>query len=254
MMINYDLYIVDNCKSTQDEVRNFLCTQNQEKFVAFLALEQTRGKGSYSREWVSEKGGLYLSFNYPFSKDLIPPSILFSLITVKVLKIYLSKQGIIINNIGLIYPNDIVLKINQDYYKLGGVLVETYKDFYIVGIGINVNNRVLHYEFEHKAISLKEYLQLHKNITKEFDVIEIGKNILLNVSSFKYNQEEIYEELRRFDFSSEIQNVEVLFFWDEERKDKFDKIKIDYLNNTVILYKGRMRKDLEFEKIFRIMY
>ncbi|MFN3478351.1 MAG: hypothetical protein ACK4ZM_03170 [bacterium] len=112
----------------------------------------------------------------------------------------------------------------------------------------------LNYKFEHKAISLKEYFQLYENIFKEFDVVEIGKNILHNVASFKYDQEELFKELEKFDFSSNIQNVEVLFFWDGEKKDKFYKIKIDYLNNKIILYKERMRKELEFEKIFRIMY
>ncbi|MFN4219902.1 MAG: hypothetical protein ACK4GJ_03150 [bacterium] len=253
-MTNYNLYILDSCKSTQEEVKYFLSSQGQEKFVAFLASEQTQGKGSYSREWVSEKGGLYLSFNYPFFKNLIPSSIIFSLIAIKSLKDYLLQQKIVLDNIGLIYPNDMVLKFNKDYYKVGGVLVETYKNFYIVGIGINVNNSVLNYKFEHRAISLKEYFLLYENISKEFDVVEIGKKILHNVASFKYDQEELFKELEKFDFSSEIQNVEVLLFWDGEKKDKFDKIKIDYLNNKIVLYKGRMRKELKFEKIFRIMY
>lgn len=243
-MKNYKLLVIDKCESTQDEVKK-LVARNPEQFIAVLALEQSKGRGNYGRTWISEKGGLFLSFNYPLLKFNLPPSIVFSVLVVKSL-------ANLLENVGLIYPNDIVLKHEGLYYKLGGVLVEIFKNFYIIGIGLNVNNSVIHYELEHRAISLKEFFAFYKNENKEFDIKEIAENIIQNLEKNDFNG--IYDDLLKFDFSSQLENIELVAILDIEIKDKFDRIKVNYQENKIVLYKGRMRKEIEFEKLIRIMY
>jgi len=36
--------------------------------------------------------------------------------------------------------------------------------------------------------------------------------------------------------------------------DRFDQLEVDYHSRKVIVYKGRMRKEVDFEKVRRIYY
>ncbi|MCS7243907.1 MAG: biotin--[acetyl-CoA-carboxylase] ligase [Candidatus Calescibacterium sp.] len=246
----YNLIILDECDSTQEELKKRF---KDGDLLAILSKKQLKGKGSYSREWISDEGGLYLSFVYPIIRYEFPISTLFSVLVIITLKKYLNYP--FSEYLGIIYPNDLIIKYENVYYKVGGVLVETFKNNYVVGVGINVNNNVSNYHFEHKAISLKEFSLLLKNDYKNFDVVDVARAILNQVSCF--HSGEIYpeNEIRLFDFTNYLNNIKVIFFMDgQEIIDQFEKIKIDYANKNVILYKGRMRKDFEFEKIRRILY
>jgi hypothetical protein len=46
-----------------------------------------------------------------------------------------------------------------------------------------------------------------------------------------------------------------LFFDDgKEIVDRFDQLKVDYNSRKLIFYKGRMRKEIDFERVRRIYY
>ncbi|MCX7758328.1 MAG: biotin--[acetyl-CoA-carboxylase] ligase [bacterium] len=246
----YNLIVLDECDSTQEEIKKRL---KDGDLLAVLSKRQFKGKGSYSREWVSDEGGLYLSFVYPVIKCDFPISILFSILVIVALRKYLNYP--FSEYLGIIYPNDLVIKYESIYYKLGGLLVETFKNNYIIGIGINVNNNVSNYDFEHKAISLKEFSLLLKNEYENFDITYIAQAILNQVSCFHKGEFSPENEINSIDFINYLNNIKVIVFMDgQEIIDQFEKIKVDYVNKKIILYKGRMRRDFEFEKIRRILY
>lgn len=246
----YKLISLPECDSTQEEIKR-LIDQNVNQYVAIFAETQKKGKGSYGREWISEPGGLYMSFNYPVINYEIPISIVFSVLTIRSLTNFCNDQI----DVGFIYPNDLVVYLNDTYYKLGGILIENYKGQYIVGVGINLNNKISEYKLEHKAISLKELFFLEFGINKDFDILHLSKLIIQNVERLYNGMFNYLENLELIDFTDKLSYIEAIVFIDnEEFIDRFDKIKIDYKNKRVILYKSRMRKEVEFERLKRILY
>ena len=97
-----------------------------------VAEEQTSGRGRYGKKWFSPSGGLYCSWvmkaeeRFPFFLSEVV-----ALSLVETMRFFR-----IICNIR--FPNDII----SQGKKLAGILIERKEDFYNVGIGINVNNKV----------------------------------------------------------------------------------------------------------------
>jgi len=106
---------------------------------AFLAVEQTAGRGRYGRSWSSQKGGMYLSV-------LLRPPVDFSqwfalsfaaslavLETVRA-QIEAHMPGADMPQTGLKWPNDVMLAGG----KLAGILLEVDGQNLIIGSGINI--------------------------------------------------------------------------------------------------------------------
>jgi BirA family transcriptional regulator, biotin operon repressor / biotin---[acetyl-CoA-carboxylase] ligase len=134
-----------------------------------VAKEQRKGKGRFGREWISGKGGLWVSLIVEPKRRLFEYTFIASLA--------------VLNNIGegeIKWPNDILV----DRKKLCGILSEgifqgnaTKK--IIIGVGVNVNNKIDE-KIKELAISLKDkkgkQIKLEKlleDILKKF--IEIDK-------------------------------------------------------------------------------
>lgn len=97
---------------------------------------QTSGRGREGRDWVSEPGGLYQSIGYLTDMDRvrvtdIPTICMVGAVAVcKVLEI----QGI---DAKIKWPNDIIF----NGYKIGGILCELSGDLFVIGFGLNVNQK-----------------------------------------------------------------------------------------------------------------
>lgn len=123
-----------------------------------VADRQTMGRGRIGRQWQSDSAdGLW--FSIVTRPELEPENI--QVITlaasVAVVEAIKETQGIIC---GIKWPNDIIL----DGRKLGGILTELsaepgHVNYVVVGIGINVNQDLEHFDYEirQKAVSLKMY-------------------------------------------------------------------------------------------------
>ncbi len=101
-----------------------------------LAEGQTRGRGRRGDDWYSPLGaGVYLSIGWPRQPEL-PPAMLAMLPAVAIMRA-LRELGI--QNAGLKWPNDILLRHGDDR-KLGGILAEarTRAPRVVIGIGLNV--------------------------------------------------------------------------------------------------------------------
>ncbi|MCX5781235.1 MAG: biotin--[acetyl-CoA-carboxylase] ligase [Elusimicrobia bacterium] len=165
--------------STQDTAKGLADTGEKEGTVV-LAERQSYGRGRFSRNWFSPRGGLWFSIIlYP--KISPEKNLQFSLITAISLCETLGKM---FNIKPLIkWPNDII----YNEKKLGGILVESALisnrvKWTIIGAGLNVNN-VLSAGIRKKAVSLKSILRYRINRTKL--LAEILKNYYFNYKIFK---------------------------------------------------------------------
>ncbi|MGC8971055.1 MAG: biotin--[acetyl-CoA-carboxylase] ligase [bacterium] len=153
--------ILENASSTMDVA--FKLAKLGERNIVVLANNQWAGRGKDYRVWFSDDTSL--SFSIIIDGETLRRKQLVTILA-----------GIIVRNgiisylavpVSLKWPNDITFKGK----KLGGILGESFDDFVIVGIGINVNT-VKFPTYLSNAISLKEILG------KEIDKMELLRSIL----------------------------------------------------------------------------
>lgn len=156
--------------STNLEAKRLIDMQTIEKTAIISSERQTNGRGRMDRNWVSIDGNMMFSLVVPekwvkFS-NVLPLSI--GLLILQALKPD--------TNVFLKWPNDVIIVNNDIPKKCAGVLIEKYREFYIIGIGINVVSYPLE-NVRFVATSLKE-----NNITVENEECFL-KNLLplLNV-------------------------------------------------------------------------
>ena len=108
---------------------------------AFLAFEQTAGRGRQGRQWSSQKGGMYLSVllrpkaekKYWFAFSFVAS--LAALETVRrQLDPHFDNQHM--PQTGLKWPNDVIMSGG----KIAGILLEVERQTLIVGCGINISS------------------------------------------------------------------------------------------------------------------
>ena len=129
---------LDRVGSTMD-VLHELAETGASAGVAVVAGEQTGGRGSRGRGWVSRRGGLWLSVLY--RPSLAPGLELLSLRIGLAVSEALEVLGA--PPVGLKWPNDLMLGDR----KLGGVLCEarwqgTAPGWVVAGLGLNVANEI----------------------------------------------------------------------------------------------------------------
>ncbi|RMH06050.1 MAG: biotin--[acetyl-CoA-carboxylase] ligase [Aquificota bacterium] len=118
--------------------------------TVLVAKRQTSGRGRMGRLWHSEEGGLYLSFSLPAKakeEQTIPLVVAFGVCQ------YLRWEGL---RPAIKWVNDVYLEGK----KVCGVLAEKTKDRLIVGVGLNVNQKVFPEDVWATSMSLvsgKEY-------------------------------------------------------------------------------------------------
>ena len=106
---------------------------------AFLAIEQTAGRGRHGRHWVSQKGGMYLSV---LLRPSVPVDQWFALsfaASLAVLEAVRSQLATHLSSaempkMGLKWPNDVIVAGG----KISGILLEVEGKALIVGSGVNI--------------------------------------------------------------------------------------------------------------------
>jgi BirA family biotin operon repressor/biotin-[acetyl-CoA-carboxylase] ligase len=102
--MKFEVFKFESVTSTNDVATN-LIKEKQKEFGCVYAGIQTRGRGTYGRKWVSDKGNLFLSIFFPL-KDNYPPfnefSVINPIIISGVIKHFCKKE-----DIKLKFPNDI---------------------------------------------------------------------------------------------------------------------------------------------------
>ena len=170
--------------STNDVAINLIKKKN--KTVGCVhASEQTKGRGTYGKKWISNKGNLFASFffpikkNIPHFKDFI---IINSFIVSRVLKNIYN-----IKDIKIKLPNDILIKKKKICGILQEIITFKKKEFFIVGIGLNTQSS----PFIKKYKTTNLFKETEKNIKVQQIIKLIAaayENFFLNLNLKKYNK------------------------------------------------------------------
>ena len=136
-MSKYNLNILQTCTSTNDIAKK-KAQEGLPEGSSYLAYVQTSGRGRNNNKWVSMEGNLFLSTIFrPITRKgnwhELSLVIGFSLIQI------LPKFGVKKNQIELKWPNDVLIEGK----KISGVLLESFDDFIIAGIGMNILKKPL---------------------------------------------------------------------------------------------------------------
>ena len=127
------LIYFNNCASTQDELIDFL---NQhylsEDFLAVYTFNQTKGRGQYENSWENlPEENLAYSFALK-TKNINVSDTCFNFYTAILVRDFIA--NLTKTEVKIKWPNDLILK-NK---KICGMLFEKNKNYFVVGIGINI--------------------------------------------------------------------------------------------------------------------
>jgi BirA family biotin operon repressor/biotin-[acetyl-CoA-carboxylase] ligase len=189
--IQLEVIHVESIDSTMPASRQYIDGGNKLPFIYNTEI-QTAGKGKGNRKWAgSIKGNLYTSVGIPLSfikNELNNNDIIVRITAISImeeLNRYTKDQYF------LKYPNDIICK---DKNKIGGIIAEEYKDFYIIGFGLNVIEKPDKSSIRVSGLDpccIKEHFPKNCELPTALEFSEeITKNILynLNLSSEKVNE------------------------------------------------------------------
>ncbi|MDX2195317.1 MAG: biotin--[acetyl-CoA-carboxylase] ligase [Cytophagales bacterium] len=154
------------CHSTNDYIKENIDNINMKNGTIAIAREQTNGRGQRGNKWVSNPGE-NLTFSILIDNAFEHSFVLTQLISVSVCEVLLSYS---INNIAVKWPNDILV----GHKKLCGILIEKYKNKYIAGIGINVNQQNFGY---------LNATSMYNECEHNFDIYKVLNEVCINIEN-----------------------------------------------------------------------
>ena len=194
------LIYFNNCASTQDELIDFL---NQhylsEDFLAVYTFNQTKGRGQYGNSWenLPEKN---LAYSFALkTKNINVSDTCFNFYTAILVRDFIA--NLTKTEVKIKWPNDLILK-NK---KICGMLFEKNKNYFVVGIGINI----LQENFKNLpkagsvlsqtglSFELKAFTEsLHQYIFEHLVQKEIPNNILelYHLHLYRKNEVSVFEK------------------------------------------------------------
>ena len=191
--IELEIIHVDTIDSTMPASREYIDQGNKLPFI-YNTVIQTQGKGKGARKWAgSISGNIYTSSSIPI--NMIKNEINANDIIVKITAISIIQQlRRYSKDFYLKYPNDIIC---VDRRKIGGIIAEYYKDFCIIGFGINIVDKPEQSEIRKEGLSpcfVNEHLQNKTGPTALDLSIEITKQIICNLTKSKDEVETLFEK------------------------------------------------------------
>ena len=127
------LIYLPQCSSTNDEIIDFINLSHlEEDFLAIYTFNQTNGRGQYGNKW-KILANQNLAFSFAIKTQKISCSdILFNYYTAILVRDFIA--NLTKTEVKIKWPNDLILK-NK---KICGMLFEKSKNYFVVGIGINI--------------------------------------------------------------------------------------------------------------------
>ena len=181
--MKFKIFKFESVTSTNDVAINLIKEKRKETGCIY-AKKQTEGRGTYGKNWVSDKGNLFGTIFFPL-KDEYPPfnefSIINPVIISSVIENFCKKKNITFKS-----PNDVF--VNQK--KICGILQELItansRKFLIIGIGLNIiSNPKINTKYQttnilfetKKKPSIKEMVRL---------IISSYEKFFFNLNSYNY--------------------------------------------------------------------
>ena len=181
--MKFEIFKFGNVTSTNDIAVN-LIKEKHKSIGCVYAKEQTKGRGTRGKEWVSEEGNLFGSIFFPLKNDY-PPfnefSIINAIIISNVIENFCKKK-----NITFKWPNDIFVNRKKICGILQELVTANSRKFLIIGIGLNIVSnpkintryRATNILFEtKKKPSVKEMIRL---------IIFSYEKFFFNLNSYNY--------------------------------------------------------------------
>ena len=127
---------VESVDSTNSHI--WTISRLEKEPIAVIARSQSKGRGTKGRKWISESGNFYGSFLQSFEVDQVKLDQVSMLVGIRVARIL---ESLCLNNIKILWPNDLVIDLGNHYLKVGGILCESkikgnWIDL-VMGIGVN---------------------------------------------------------------------------------------------------------------------
>ncbi len=165
------LFYYENIDSTMTEAKRILRKDQLSEGTILLSKKQTGGKGRRGREWVSEKGGIWVSYiTVPnITRDAYP---LYSLMSAVCINKCLKEFSVMSD---IKWPNDIFYK-NKKMAGIAIDLITLKKDYLIIGIGLNVYNETI--DIATSVSQQNSEVDINKLFEKLIYYIDEYKNIL----------------------------------------------------------------------------
>lgn len=183
-MKEFSFHFVEQVDSTQRYAK--ACIESQTMHAPFLIYtnNQTHGIGTHGRSWEAKQNTAFLcSFVLSTTCSSVELSKSVACAVHQCIIEYISPSHPVAKDIRIKYPNDIVYQRS----KLGGILIESYDSYVIIGIGINICDAPLEHTISlHHLITLTSFddiqYALLQNIAVSLSRIDsdIFKNTLSN--------------------------------------------------------------------------
>ena len=181
--MEFEIFKFEKVVSSNDVAINLIKEKNKE-IGCVCADIQTKGRGTHGKNWISNKGNLFMSIFFDL-KNNYPPfnefSIINPLIISDAVKYFCENK-----KVSLKFPNDVFL--NEK--KICGILQEliTFKKrkFLIIGIGMNIISHPKIYNY-YKATDILLETKKKQDVKKIIDFILIAyKNFFKNLHIYNY--------------------------------------------------------------------
>ena len=181
--MRFEIYKFESVTSTNDMAIK-LIKEEKKEIGCVYTYNQTKGRGTHGRKWVSDKGNLFGSIFFPL-KDNHPPFNEFTtispIIVSDVIKRFCEKQ-----QINWKFPNDILLHGKKICGILQELITLNKKKFLIIGIGVNiVSNPDIKGKYQATNILIETKKKL--KIKEVLDLIICSyKKFFIDLSSYNY--------------------------------------------------------------------
>ena len=183
--MKFKIFKYKTVTSTNDVAIDFI-KEKKEEAGCILAENQTKGRGTQGKKWISEIGNLFTTFFFPLNKNY-PPfnefTIINPIIISSVLKNFCGQKVIKFKS-----PNDVFLNGK----KISGILQEIItlnnKKFLLVGIGMNiVSNPDI--DGDYKATNILLESNKKPSIDKIIDLLVLSyEKFFFNLDSYNYKK------------------------------------------------------------------
>ena len=192
--IELEVIHVHTVGSTMPASREYIDEGNKLPFI-YNTVIQTDGKGKGDRKWAgSIEGNIYTSSSIP--TNMIKNELNANDIIVKIAAISIVQQLRVFDKdeFFLKYPNDILCK---DKKKLGGIIAQNYKDFCIIGFGLNIVDKPEQTEIRKEGLQpcfVNAHLSDNKKKPNALELsIEITKQIIYNLGLTQDEIDNLFE-------------------------------------------------------------
>ena len=181
--MEFEILKFKSVTSTNDVAANLIKEKN--KLTGCICSElQTKGRGTYGKNWISKRGNLFLTIFFPLGKkypSFQEFSIINPVIILDIIKKYCNEK-----KLRLKFPNDVMYDGKKICGLLQELITEKERKFLIIGIGLNITSNP-NINNGYKATNIYFETNRKPSIDKIIDLIVSSyKNFLVNLDEYNY--------------------------------------------------------------------